>query len=114
MSPEDVPEGPLLIDTDVVSYWVVDAPQAQRFSALVAGHELALSFGTYGELLANAHARRWGESRIESLRRRLRGFVVVPYVVQTVELWAKMHAKLSDQLHKVGQMISGQPPAHSP
>lgn len=52
MNPADVPEGPLLVDTDVVSYWTAGGALGSRFSALVTGHELAVSFATYGELLA--------------------------------------------------------------
>jgi predicted nucleic acid-binding protein len=106
VKPEDVPDGPLLIDTDVVSYWVVGHGQAlregQAFSELVAGHEQAVSFATYGELLANAYTSRWGERRVEALRTRLKSFVVVPFSFQAVELWATMHAKLSGHLHKGG------------
>ncbi|MFD6692074.1 PIN domain-containing protein [Micromonospora aurantiaca (nom. illeg.)] len=102
MRPEDVPDGPLLIDTDVVSYWLMEAEVGREFSTLTAGHEQAVSFATYGELLANAHRSRWGERRIEALRNQLKSFVVVPYTSQVVELWAEMHAKLSGHLQKGG------------
>jgi predicted nucleic acid-binding protein len=101
VKPEDVPDGPLLVDTDVVSYWVLHQ-QGHEFSKIVAGHELALSFASYGELLAAAHQNRWGPRRIGDLRRRLRSFVVVPYNVDVIERWAEMHAKLSGHLHKQG------------
>ena len=68
MNPEEVPDGPLLIDADVVSYWVIGANQGDAFKSLVAGHELAVSFATYGELLANAHRSRWGDRRLDDLR----------------------------------------------
>jgi predicted nucleic acid-binding protein len=102
VNPQDVPDGPLLIDTDVVSYWITDASQGEVFKSLVAGHELAVSFATYGELLANAHRLRWGERRLNALRGHLNSFVVVPYTAMVVELWAKMHAKLGGHLHKGG------------
>lgn len=102
MTPEDVPGGPLLIDTDVVSYWLLQSDLGTEFAALTAGHELAVSFATYGELLANAHRLRWGERRLEMLRNQLKTFVVVPYSAQVVELWAAMHAKLSGHLQKGG------------
>lgn len=54
MKPAEVPDGPLLVDTDVVSYWVAGADRGGAFAALVEGHELAISFATHGELLANA------------------------------------------------------------
>lgn len=101
MSPEDVPDGPLLVDTDVISYWVLH-DKGQEFSRLVAGHELAVSFASYGELLAIAYQSRWGVRRIQSLRDRLKSLVVVPYNVEIVERWAEMHAKLSGHLHKGG------------
>lgn len=102
MSPEDVPDGPLLIDTDVVSYWLMKHDRGEAFSALVVGHEQAVSFATYGELLANAYRVKWGERRIQALRNQLNAFVVVPYSAQVVELWAEMHAKLSGHLQKGG------------
>jgi predicted nucleic acid-binding protein len=98
----EVPDGPLLADTDVVSYWLIGADTGEPFADLVAGHEQAISFATYAELLANSHRARWGERRLDALRIRLKAFVVLPYGVQVVELWAKMHAKLAGQLHKGG------------
>ncbi len=102
MKPEDVPGGPLLVDTDVISYWIVQNEGGQAFKTLVAGHEMAISFATYGELLANFHRLHWGQRRLDNLRNQLRSFVVVPYSVQVVELWAQMHAKLSGHLQKGG------------
>jgi len=55
MSPEDVPAGPLLVDTDVVSFWVTGHGNGEAFKPLTHGHELAISFATWGELLANVH-----------------------------------------------------------
>jgi predicted nucleic acid-binding protein len=102
MRAEDVPVGPLLIDTDVVSYWIVESRCGTGFATLTAGHDLAVSFATCGELLANHYRARWGERRMEMLRGRLKTFVVVPYSAQVVELWARMHAKLSGHLKKGG------------
>jgi predicted nucleic acid-binding protein len=64
MKPADVPAGPLLVDTDVVSYWVLKADQAAAFTELVAGRPQAISFATYGELLAVGHKATWGERRL--------------------------------------------------
>lgn len=97
-----MPRRPLLIDTDVVSYWLLQTELGKAFSDLVVGHEQAVSFATYGELLANAHRGRWGERRLEMLRNQLKTFVVVPYTAHIVELWAEMNAKLSGHLQKGG------------
>ena len=43
-----------------------------------------------------------GERRMDVLRQHLKGFVVIPYDEQVVDIWAKMHAKLSGHLHKGG------------
>jgi predicted nucleic acid-binding protein len=102
VNPEDVPHGPLLVDTDVVSYWIIQSERARAFEDLTAGREMAISFATAGELLANYHRQRWGERRMAALRRHLRTFVVVPYSIQVVELWAMMHAKLSGHLKNGG------------
>lgn len=102
MTPDEVPDGPLLVDTDVVSYWTAQSPVGSPFATLAGGHELAVSYATYGELLANGHRNRWGERRMDVLRQHLKGFVVIPYDEQVVDIWAKMHAKLSGHLHKGG------------
>ena len=102
MTPDDVPDGPLLVDTDVVSYWTAKSYHGDAFMPLVAGHELAVSFATYGELLANGHRARWGNRRLDVLRARLRQFVVIPYNDKVVDTWARMHAKLAGHLHKGG------------
>jgi predicted nucleic acid-binding protein len=98
MKPADVPAGPLLVDTDVVSYWVLKADQAAAFTELVAGRPQAISFATYGELLAVGHKATWGERRLNELRAHLKTFVVLPYQASVVELWARMHAKLAGHL----------------
>ena len=68
MRPEDVPAGPLLVDTDVLSYWVIGAGNGEAFKPLTRGHELAVSFATWGELPANVHRLRWGPRRMNELR----------------------------------------------
>lgn len=102
MRPEDVPAGPVLVDTDVISFWITEHDNGNSFKDLTRGHEMAISFATWGELLANVYRLRWGQKRITQLQNQLRAFVVVPYSVQVVELWAQMHAKLSGHLHKGG------------
>ncbi|WP_084599394.1 PIN domain-containing protein [Actinoplanes subtropicus] len=113
MRPEDVPAGPVLVDTDVISYWIAEHPDGNAFKDLTRGHEMAISFATWGELLANVHRLRWGQKRITQLQNQLRAFVVVPYSIQVVELWAQMHAKLQDICTKGEPTTSGRQLAHS-
>jgi predicted nucleic acid-binding protein len=102
MRPEDIAAGPLLVDTDVISYWVTGHSNGDAFKLLTRGHEMAISFATWGELLANFYRLQWGAKRLAQLQNQLRAFVVVPYSIQVVELWARMHSKLSGHLHKGG------------
>lgn len=95
MKPADVPGGPLLIDTDVLSYWITQSASGDPFSALVSGHEQAISFATQAELLADAYRNAWGWRRLDDLRQRLREFVVIPYNSDVVDMWAQMNAKLA-------------------
>ena len=63
MIPDEVPDGLLLVDTDVVSYWAAGSPIGQPFTTLVAGHELAISFATYGESDRHQQFRRLSDDR---------------------------------------------------
>lgn len=44
MNPDDVPAGPLVVDTDVFSWLAWRRERHEEFGALVEGHVLAVSF----------------------------------------------------------------------
>lgn len=50
MKPEQVPPGPLLVDTDVVSWIALAEARASEFAALLVGHQLFTSFITVAEV----------------------------------------------------------------
>lgn len=50
MKPEDVPAGAVLVDTDVVSWLALGDARASEFAALLAGHQLFISFATLAEV----------------------------------------------------------------
>lgn len=50
MKPEDVPASTLLVDTDVVSWLALGEARSEQFAALLAGHELFISFTTLAEV----------------------------------------------------------------
>lgn len=102
MKREDVPEGPLLVDTDVVTMLRIGRGRHADFAPLVAGHLLAVSFATYGEVLAHGHLDRLGTRRMDAIRQVLRRYVVLPYNLAVVETWAPLHAKLSGHLASKG------------
>lgn len=102
MRAADVPPGPLVIDTDVFSFLRTRRGRHTEFANLIYGHVLALSFATYGEILAGGYKVNLGQRRMDELRRALSGFVVLPYSKAVVEAWAPLHAKLSGHLHSGG------------
>ncbi len=97
MIPSDVPAGPLLVDTDVVSCLIWSKSRHQEWAGLVTGHILALSFATIGELRSGAISAGWGESRRAILERRITQFVPVPGRDAVVDEFAKVHARFRGQ-----------------
>jgi predicted nucleic acid-binding protein len=103
MNPEDVPAGPLLVDTDVATWLLADAPQAGRWRPLLRGHLLTLSFANVAELLALPISRLWGTTRMAEWKAAIRGhFVVLPFDAAVTEQWAPMHVKYRGHLHRGG------------
>ncbi len=85
MTPDDVPAGPVVVDTDVFSFLYTQRGRYLEFAALLAGHVLTVSFAAHGEILAGGYRAGWGPRRMEALRQALRGFVVLPYSSAVVE-----------------------------
>ena len=103
MRPEDVPEGPLLVDTDVATWLLADSAPAASWKPLLRGHLLALSFANVGELLALPLSRSWGQNRTREWGEALRStFVVVPFSGAVAEVWAPLHVRYRGHLHKGG------------
>ncbi len=71
MRPEEVPPGPLLVDTDVFSWITWRRGRFAEFDVLVEGHLLALSFATVAELRAGALSASWGKRRRRALEREV-------------------------------------------
>lgn len=72
MTPEDVPDGPLCVDTDVFSFLYGRRGRHAEFRPLVDGHLLVVSFATVGELRAGVMKAGWGDERRQRLDRVLR------------------------------------------
>ena len=98
MKPQDVPPGPLLVDTDVFSWIAFQRGRHQEFGQLVQGHILTVSFSTAGELWAGAERANWGEARRRTLEDILRRYVVLPATDAVVRQWGRLHAQFKDQL----------------
>lgn len=107
MNSSDVPAGPLLLDTDVYSYFTARAPQAVAFEPLVNGHPLALSFATVGELRAGAIRRHWGATSISQLENSMRQCVILTADDAVTQRYAELHAH-----PQVGGQLKGAPTRH--
>ena len=102
MNAEDVPAGPLLIDTDVFSYWYRNSGRHAEFERLAAGHDLAMSFASVGEALAPTHSPKGSAELAAHIRLRLRQFVVLPFNAEVVERWAELANSLREGMKGKG------------
>lgn len=103
MKPDDVPTGPLLIDTDVATWLLTGVPQAQPWQPLLRGHLLTLSFVNVAELLALPISRGWGSTRMAAWSETVRrNFVVLPFDARITEQWAPLHVKFRGHLQRGG------------
>ena len=98
MRPPDVPDGPLVVDTDVASWFRAKHPNGDPFKPLVRGHLLCLSFATVAELWAGAENAGWAKARRDGLSAFVRSHVVLPVDEAVTMCWAKIHAVLRSQI----------------
>ena len=98
----EVPDGPLLVDTDVFSYLFAEHERYVPFKPLLQGHLLCMSFASYAEALCLGYQRGWGSVRMAKLRTALRYYVILPYDDAVAEHWAPMHVKIRGHLHNGG------------
>ena len=81
----------IVLDTDVASALLrrrTPEPQA----GLLAGHVLAVTFVTIGELTKWTLVRRWGPRSLDSMRTFLANLVVLPYDTQVATRWGELQA----------------------
>jgi predicted nucleic acid-binding protein len=102
VNPPEVPDGPLLVDADVFSYWYRQKGAWKEFSDLADGHPLAMSFACVGEILAPTYGSGFSKEVAQRIQTRLANFVVIPYDYDVVERWAAMANRLREQLKGKG------------
>jgi predicted nucleic acid-binding protein len=100
--PEDVPEGPLVVDTDVFSYLLERADRWEEFERLVSDHPRAMAFASFAEALVPIHRKGLGERRSRRIRDALSRYVVLPYNTAVAEEWARLRPKLEGHLRGGG------------
>jgi predicted nucleic acid-binding protein len=102
VKPDEVPAGPLAVDTDAFSAVHWGKGRRAEFTALISGHPLALPFPVVGELKVGALRAKLGAKRLEALDRAIGLCVVLPSDARVVERWAAMRARLINQLKGEG------------
>jgi len=103
MRPEEVPTGPLLVDTDVATWLLANVEEATSWKPLLRGHLLSLSFANVGELLALPISRGWAKRRKQDWTEAIPStFVVLPFSISVTEQWAPLHIKYRGHMHKGG------------
>jgi predicted nucleic acid-binding protein len=82
--PGDVPDVPLLVDTDVLSWMALQEGRAAEFAALGAGHEGFISPVTLAEVRTFLAMGVLEPDRARVLRGVLASFTVLPIHIQDV------------------------------
>ena len=92
----------LFVDTDVASALLrhrTPAPPHSRATApptalarQLAGHTVAITFVTYGELTKWTVVRRWGPRSLDTMRTFLAALVVLPHDQRVATRWGKIQA----------------------
>lgn len=93
MSPEGVPSGPLLVDTDVLSWMALREGRAEEFARLIVGHEAFVSFVTLAEVRTLLAMNVLTPDSHKALTAALGGYTVLPTRVDhIVAEWVKLRA----------------------
>jgi predicted nucleic acid-binding protein len=98
VGPDDVPRGPLAVDTGVFSWVQYRSGRHAEYAPLIAGHPLALSFAVVGELKTGAIRAKLGPARVGNLDAAIGTCVVIPSDARVVERWAELYARFLDRL----------------
>jgi toxin FitB len=83
--------GVVVLDTDVASSLLRRRP-ADDLHRQLAGHIPAVTFVTVGELTKWTLVRRWGPSRVATMRTFLDGLLVLPYDRRVATRWGELQA----------------------
>jgi predicted nucleic acid-binding protein len=102
VQPQDVPEGPLAVDTDAFSFVHMGKGRRDEFAALIAGHPLAMPFAVVGELKVGAIRGGLGQRRRDELDAAIGACVVIPTDARVVDQWAALRARLISRLKGEG------------
>lgn len=80
----------VLVDTDVVSFFLKNDSRAELFLPLLTRRRQAIAFMTAAELWKWGLKRGWGQRRLDGLQELIRSFVVLPADAGTCRFWANV------------------------
>ncbi len=98
MTPAEVPPGPLLVDTNVVSYIFLRKNRWQEFYELIQGHVRVVSFATVGELRSWGYKANWAAAKIASLENVISSYVVLPATDAVTDQFGAMYHRFVGHL----------------
>jgi predicted nucleic acid-binding protein len=98
VTPADVPEGPLVVDTDVLSMVMWSRGQHLDWEPLIDGHVLTISFVTVAEVRAGALIANFGDARRRELEEHVRQLVVLPASDAVTAMYAQLFARFRGRL----------------
>ncbi len=98
MTPEDLGDSPILVDTDVFSFVVWGREPASWYEPYLANRLWVLSFATVAELRYGAHKAGWGERRRTELERRIKLCVSLTGNDVVATRWADLAVRFKDQI----------------
>jgi predicted nucleic acid-binding protein len=81
----------VVLDTDAASA-LLRRRDVARLTNLLAGHVVAVTFVTVGEMTKWTLVRHWGPDRRDTLQRFLDGFVTLPYDRLVAARWGQIQA----------------------
>jgi len=87
----------LLLDTNVISFFLKGDTRARQFEGIIQGKLLALSFMSEAELYRWSIVRNWGEKKIERLEKAIERFALLPYDRELGKAWARVMSACSEK-----------------
>jgi tRNA(fMet)-specific endonuclease VapC len=90
LKPEDVPTGPILVDTDVFSLIHTQRQPWQDFAPFIEHRVVAVSFVTVAELWFGARKAGWGERKCKALEVALGAYLPLAPDVRVAMLWGDL------------------------
>ena len=81
----------VVVDTDVAST-LLRRRASDTLARQLAGHTIAITFVTYGELTKWTLVRHWGPRSLDTMRTFLAALVVLPYDQHVATRWGEIQA----------------------